>query len=173
MKKLNRILMGGLVAVTAASCSQNPDLPGWNPNGETIRIRLDAPEALQTTRTVAGTNSALGGLTNVDWERYDLRYQIAVYSSDGSRLLVAPQAKTSDTYGSTVFEFRLTPNNTYKFVAWADFVAQGTSEDLHYDTSDFTNITPGMPSTRRSMTRAATPTSSRPTSPSPRPSTPR
>ena len=90
MKKLNRILMGGLVAVTAASCSQNPDLPGWNPNGETIRIRLDAPEALQTTRTVAGTNSALGGLTNVDWERYDLRYQIAVYSSDGSRLLVAP-----------------------------------------------------------------------------------
>lgn len=50
MKKLNRILMGGLVAVTAASCSQNPDLPGWNPNGETIRIRLDAPEALQTTQ---------------------------------------------------------------------------------------------------------------------------
>ena len=71
---------------------------------------------------MAGTNSARGGLTNVDWERYDLRYQIAVYSSDGSRLLVAPQAKTSDTYGPTVFEFRLTPNNTYKFVAWADFV---------------------------------------------------
>lgn len=141
MKKLNRILMGGLAVLTAAGCSQNPDLPGWNPDGETIRIRLDAPEALQTTRAVAGTNSARGGLTNVDWERYDLRYQIAVYSSDGSRLLVAPQAKTSDTYGSTVFEFRLTPNNTYKFVAWADFVAQGTSEDLHYDTSDFTNIT--------------------------------
>lgn len=141
MKKLNRILMGGLAVLTAAGCSQNPDLPGWNPDGETIRIRLDAPEALQTTRAVAGTNSARGGLTNVDWERYDLRYQIAVYSSDGSRLLVAPQAKTSDTYGPTVFEFRLTPNNTYKFVAWADFVAQGTSEDLHYDTSDFTNIT--------------------------------
>lgn len=117
MKKLNRILMGGLAVLTAAGCSQNPDLPGWNPDGETIRIRLDAPEALQTTRAVAGTNSARGGLTNVDWERYDLRYQIAVYSSDGSRLLVAPQAKTSDTYGSTVFEFRLTPNNTYKFVA--------------------------------------------------------
>lgn len=141
MKKLNRILMGGLAVLTAAGCSQNPDLPGWNPDGETIRIRLDAPEALQTTRAVAGTNSARGGLTNVDWERYDLRYQIAVYSSDGSRLLVAPQAKTSDTYGPTVFEFRLTPNNTYKFVAWADFVAQGSSEDLHYDTSDFTNIT--------------------------------
>lgn len=39
-----------------------------------------------------------------------------------------------------VFEFRLTPNNTYKFVAWADFVAQDTEEDLHYNTSDFTNI---------------------------------
>ena len=33
MKKLNRILMGGLAVLTAASCAQNPDLPGWNPDG--------------------------------------------------------------------------------------------------------------------------------------------
>ena len=71
--------------------------------------------------------------------KYDLRYQLAVYSEDGSKLLSAPQSKVYDTYSSANFEFRLTPG-TYKFVAWADFVTQGSTEDLHYDTSDFSNI---------------------------------
>ena len=65
---------------------------------------------------------------------------MAVYSEDGATLLVAPQTQVVDTYGPVSFEFRLTPNNTYKFVAWADFVKQGETSDLHYNTSDFTDI---------------------------------
>lgn len=140
MRKLNACLLGCLTGLLLSACSQDLDQPGLNPDGETVRIQLDAPEAMQLARSVPGTNSAKGGLTNVDWTKYDLRYQLAVYSSDGTKLLMAPQAKTYDTYSPTTFEFRLTPNNTYKFVAWADFVAQGSTEDLHYNTADFNNI---------------------------------
>ena len=140
MKKLCTLLLGCMAGLYFSACSQPENPPGSNSQGDVIRIQLDAPEALQQVRSVAGTNSARGGLTNVDWSKYDLRYQIAVYSNDGNTLLLAPQSKVYDTYSPATFEFRLTPNNTYKFVAWADFVAQGSSEDLHYNTSDFSNI---------------------------------
>lgn len=133
-------MLGCLAGIALAACSQKPDQPGLNPDGETVRIQLEAPEALQLTRSIPGTNSAQGGLTNVDWSQYDLRYLLAVYSADGSELLTR-QSKTYDTYSSAVFELRLTPNNSYKFVAWADFVAEGEDEDLHYNTTDLANIT--------------------------------
>lgn len=140
MKRLNVFLLGGLTGLLLSACTRDMDQPGLNPEGELVRIQLDAPEAMQLTRSVAGTNSAKGGLTNVDWTKYDLRYQLAVYSEDGSKLLMPAEAKVYDTYSSTTFEFRLTPNNTYKFVAWADFVSQGETGDLHYNTSDLSNI---------------------------------
>ena len=37
--------------------------------------------------------------------KYDLRYQVAVYSEDGATLLVAPQTQVVDTYGPVSFEF--------------------------------------------------------------------
>ncbi|WP_274958190.1 DUF6562 domain-containing protein [Millionella massiliensis] len=140
MKKLTNLMLGCLAGIALAACSQKPDQPGLNPDGEMVRIQLEAPEALQLTRSIPGTNSAQGGLTNVDWSQYDLRYLLAVYSADGSELLTR-QSKTYDTYSSAVFELRLTPNNSYKFVAWADFVAEGEDEDLHYNTTDLANIT--------------------------------
>lgn len=140
MKKLTNLMLGCLAGIALAACSQKPDQPGLNPDGETVRIQLEAPEALQLTRSIPGTNSAQGGLTNVDWSQYDLRYLLAVYSADGSELLTR-LSKTYDTYSSAVFELRLTPNNSYKFVAWADFVAEGEDEDLHYNTTDLANIT--------------------------------
>lgn len=140
MKRLQSVLLGGMASLLFSACSQDLDQTGPNPGEEVVRIQLEAPEAMQLTRSVAGTNSAKGGLTNVDWTKYDVRYQLAVYSEDGTQLLIAPQSKVYDTYGPATFEFRLTPNTTYKFVAWADFVTQGSEEDLHYNTADFTNI---------------------------------
>ena len=140
MKKSYYFLAGMALLGLMTGCSNELDEPGANPNGDAVRIMFEAPEALQVTRAVTGTNSAQGGLTNVDWSKYDLRYQVAVYSEDGATLLVAPQTQVVDTYGPVSFEFRLTPNNTYKFVAWADFVKQGETSDLHYNTSDFTDI---------------------------------
>ncbi len=140
MKRLHGILVGCLTGLLLSACSKDFNQPGLNPDGEIVRIQLDAPEAMQLTRSVTGTNSAKGGLTNVDWQQYDIRYQLAIYSEDGTKLLVSPQSKTYDTYSPATFEFRLTPNNTYKFVAWADFVAQNSTEDLHYVTDDLSNI---------------------------------
>lgn len=140
MRNINGFLLGCLTCLGLSACTQELAGPGMNPDGSPVRIQLDAPEAMRLTRSVPGTSSDEGGLVNVDWSKYDLRYQIAVYSEDGSNLLVAPQKKVYDSYSPAVFEFRLTPNSTYKFVAWADFVAQGSDADLHYDTSDFTDI---------------------------------
>lgn len=140
MKSLQSVLLGVMSCLLLSACSQDFDPIGPSPDGEVVRIHLEAPEAMQMTRSVAGTNSAKGGLTNVDWSRYDVRYQLAVYSEDGTQMLIAPQSKVYDTYGPATFEFRLTPNTTYKFVAWADFVAQGSEEDLHYNTADLTHI---------------------------------
>lgn len=140
MKRLHSVLLGGMASLLFSACSQDLDQTGPNPGEEVVRIQLEAPEAMQLTRSVAGTNSAKGGLTNVDWTKYDVRYQLAVYSEDGTQLLIAPQSKVYDTYGPATFEFRLTPNTTYKFVAWADFVTQGSEEDLHYNTADLTHI---------------------------------
>ena len=96
-------LMGMVLLGLATSCSEVMDEPGLNPNGDEITLRFEAPEALQITRAVPGTNSGQGGLVNVDWSQYDLRYQVAVYSEDGSTLLAEPQLKTVDTYGPVTF----------------------------------------------------------------------
>ena len=80
-------LMGMVLLGLATSCSEVMEEPGLNPNGDEITLRFEAPEALQVTRAVSGTNSGQGGLVNVDWSQYDLRYQVAVYTEDGSTLL--------------------------------------------------------------------------------------
>ena len=93
------------------------------------------------------SNSARGGITNVDFTKYDLRYQLAVYRVDGEgesvtyTQVISPQRKIVDNYQSVNYSLRLTPNRTYRFVVWADFVMQGTDTDLHYDTGSFENIT--------------------------------
>ena len=139
-KNVKGLLLGCLTGLLLTACSRDMDQLDPYPDGNLVRIQLDAPEAMQLTRSVAGTNSAKGGLTNVVWSEYDLRYQLAVYSADGTKLLVAPQSQTYDHYSPATFEFRLTPNNTYKFVAWADFVDQNSTEDLHYVTDDLSDI---------------------------------
>ena len=108
-------------------------------------ISLSAPDALSTTRSYAdGANSANGGITNVDMTAYDLRYQLAVYRVDTDEddnvsyvLVVAPQMQTVDSYQQVTYSLRLTPDRTYKFVAWADFVEEDSTDDLHYDTGSF------------------------------------
>ena len=110
-----------------------------------ITISLSAPDALSTTRSyTTASNSASGGIANVDMDDYDLRYQLAVYRADTDdadnvsyALVVAPQTQVVDEYQPVTYSLRLTPDRTYKFVAWADFVEEDTTADLHYDTGSF------------------------------------
>ena len=77
----------GLFGAFALAGCQNETLPadGVAADGEgNVMFTLSAPEAMETSRATLGSNSnsALGGLSNVDYSQYDLRYQLAVYRVD-------------------------------------------------------------------------------------------
>lgn len=147
MKKVN-LCMLGLGLLMAACQSEWPSDSVVSEGEGNIIFQVSAPEAMGITRAGGETNSALGALTNVDFSQYDLRYQLAVFRIEGDDYVeaVSPQKKIVDSYEPVTYSLRLTPNRNYQVVVWADFVRQGETEDLHYDTHDFRNITvPEMP----------------------------
>lgn len=121
-----------------------------------MSVSANVPELVNATRAVTDatkTNSALGGLTNVDWAFYDLRYILEVYAvttekdADGNgveklTLSKERQYKVLDNVANGSdwsFQVRLTHGRSYKFVFWADFVKQGATDanapDLFYNTN--------------------------------------
>lgn len=149
MKKLLFMLMA--LAIAAVSCQKenNFDYSGDDAISHTISVgvpELDASRADAAT----GLNSGLGAIDNYDlnvslWEEYDLRYILEIYDvTEGYVNKETPirgrEIKTLDRYEPTSFDVRLVPNRDYRFVVWADFVAEGTNGDLHYNTSDLNNI---------------------------------
>lgn len=141
MRKWNLIL-SVLLLLGTVSCSQEELNHSGAEGGDLVRITLEAPQRIETRALGSNTNSASGGIDNVDWDLYDLRYQLAVYDETGSVQVIATEPKVvTGGYGPVTFEFRLIPGHTYKFVSWADFVTKGTTEDLHYNTDDLTKVT--------------------------------
>lgn len=136
-QKIKFILPFLAMLFIGVSCQK--DNLGTNNAGK-VNIKLTLPEDMQALRASANSSSAKGGITNVDMSMYDIRYKLAVYNAN-NELVVAPSVKTVDSYEEISYELRLTPNKKYKFVVWADFVEQGKTEDLHYDTSNFEKIT--------------------------------
>lgn len=159
MKKLLSILA---LALCFVAC-QNEAVESVN-NGDlaNVVLTIDAPE-LGVTRADgdanAAKNSAFGAidfLTDADWANYDLRYILEVYAENengtGEPIYRERLVNCLDKYAPTTFELRLVPERTYKFVVFADFVAEGNAEltepaaklairDLYYDTTDLRNIT--------------------------------
>ena len=140
MKK-NFLYIAGLALVVSA-CQSDETLVEEvvsSADDANFTISLSAPEALTATRAAAeGTNSAKGGITNVDMDEYDLRYQLMVYriTDDGKyTLAIKPQKQVVDEYQTVTYSLRLTPNRNYQFIAWADFVKEGETDDLHYKTT--------------------------------------
>lgn len=134
-----------------------------------VVLTIDAPE-LGVTRADGdfmedGTtpknakNSAYGAIDffdGADWNTYDLRYILEVYAENedgtGTPIYRERMVNCLDKYAPTTFALRLVPNRTYKFVVFADFVAEGNAkltepadklaiEDLYYNTSDLRNVT--------------------------------
>ena len=118
-----------------ASCQNDPYGLEVDSKGEAaVTLNVALPD--DATRA-AGTDSAKGGINNVDLTNaYDIRFILEVYNLDGS-LAKERMTEVKDTETSASFSFRLVPGRNYKFVVWADFVNQGSDgkEDLHYDTS--------------------------------------
>ncbi|MGN0222579.1 MAG: DUF6562 domain-containing protein, partial [Muribaculaceae bacterium] len=143
MKKT--IFIATAMGLALASCQSDDLQPAVVGQGDgNVTFHLSAPEAMEYSRAITAPNSALGGISNVDWANYDLRYKLAVYQvndDSSTRLVIPAQTVTVDTYSDVDFSLRLTPNRKYTFVVWADFVAQGSQADLHYNTADLENIT--------------------------------
>ncbi|MDO4789435.1 MAG: hypothetical protein Q3998_00530 [Porphyromonas sp.] len=146
MRKLALYLSGLCLLFTACQDKIDQEIIGKTEESNvnfTLSLPVDGEINTRAALYGENSNSAAGGITNVDMTTYDLRYQLAIYRVDGAETLVAvaPIKKIVDSYQPVTYSLRLTPNRTYKAVVWADFVRQGTDEDLHYNTSNFKSIT--------------------------------
>ena len=147
MKKLLSILA---LALCFVACQNEPNIGAKNSDLANVVLNIEAPE-LATRADAdanAGKNSAFGAIdffNDADWANYDVRYILEVYdvndNGTGEPIYRERLVKCLDKYAPTTFNLRLVPNRDYKFVVFADFVEQGTEDDLYYDTTDLNNIT--------------------------------
>ena len=156
MKKLLSILA---LALCFVACQNEGVENATNGDLANVVLTVDAPE-LDATRADGdantGKNSAFGAIDffdDADWANFDLRYILEVYDANdngtGEPIYRERLVECVDKYTPVTFDLRLVPNREYKFVVFADFVAEGSAEaedklaiaDLYYDTTDFSNIT--------------------------------
>ncbi|MBQ8423024.1 MAG: hypothetical protein IJY36_02020 [Coprobacter sp.] len=142
--KLFTLLLGSTMF---CACSENESTT-LVADGETVAVpvTIEAPVAIAQRGGVAGTDSQYGGIANVDFTKYDIRYIIEIYDAEGTKLAKNRIVRVYDDASSSFSEeVILTRNRTYKFVAWADFVADGstaeTVQDLHYNTTNMAAVT--------------------------------
>ena len=154
MKKLLSFLV---MALCFVACQNELTMGVSNADLVDVVLNLEAPE-LGVTRLDGddkkGGNSAFGGIdfmSDANWEAYDLRYTLEVYGKDKNgdeKLAGQRMVNCLDKYAPTSFQLRLAPNRDYKFVVFADYVAEGSAEaedklaiaDLYYTTADLSNI---------------------------------
>ena len=151
------------MALAFVACQTEPNDVVSNADLVDVVLNVAAPE-LDATRAdndgINERNSALGGIdfmTDADWANYDLRYILEIYDendNDGANGPIYRErlVKCVDKYVPTTFDLRLVPGRKYKFVVFADYVAEDNAEltepadllnirDLYYDTADLRNIT--------------------------------
>ena len=141
-----------------ASCQNDFDAANVGVGGEVdFQLSVNAPELA----TRAGENgadnqqaldSAFGAIDylqggaaqddlRTDWSDVDLRYVLEVYDvANGAVVGTAPvkdrQVIIVDEYQPVTFELRLVPQRNYRFVVFADFVAQGASDEASFKTQN-------------------------------------
>ena len=124
-----------LVALVLGVVSCQKDHAGMDVNmgGEQeVMINVSLPEETRS-------DSAEGAFENVDFTKYDVRFQCEVHYNGEKKVL---PVQISDNGKSATFPVRLIANRNYTFVVWADLVEQGETADLHYNTANgLANIT--------------------------------
>lgn len=153
------------IALLAAACQRyTPDYYAGS-DAVDVTLSIDVPELAHTRSGETGMNSALGAIDNFEaaglWDKFDVRYILEVYDVsagygdgiNGREPILARDRDVNilDEYDATTFDFRLIPGRDYKFILWADFVANGSYAksdeeqlavaDLNYNTTDLRNIT--------------------------------
>ena len=160
MKKFLSILA---LALCFVACQNDAVESVSNSDLVDVVLTVDAPE-MGVTRGLdgdqqVGRSSALGAIDffdDDDWAKYDVRYILEVYAENedgtGEPIYRERLVNCLDKYAPTTFALRLVPERTYKFVVFADFVADGNHtkvepaaklaiDDWYYNTSDLRNIT--------------------------------
>ena len=121
--------------------------------------------------TLNGWNSAYGAIDYLkaeadalrfDWTDVDLRYTLEVYdvtvNPDGTKVVtnLVPvkdrQVKIVDAYEPVVFDLRLVPHREYRFVVFADFVAQGASEEATMTAQQYAGLRHNIGTTLQAIT---------------------
>ena len=158
MKKLICSMMA--LAMVAVSCQREYAISGYEGwDAVTLNLSVGIPGMGDTRADEFGMTSELGAIDynfddkyddkdkNAGWNKYDLRYIAEVYEiidSNGtpsSAPIFDRQTAVFDHYSDHTFQLKLAPNRDYRVVIWADFVWQGKTSDLHYNTADFKAIT--------------------------------
>lgn len=143
-----------------ASCQNDFDGANVGVGGEVdFQLSVNAPELATragldgvTPDGQADLNSAYGAIDylqanesadalRVDWTDVDLRYVLEVYDvANGAVVGTAPvkdrQVIIVDKYEPVTFELRLVPKRNYRFVVFADFVAQDASDEASFKTQN-------------------------------------
>lgn len=140
MKHITSLLILGSALAMAACQHETGGISGED--SVEVSITAGIPGAAATYAAVAQRSageafSHQGGAMNVDQEEFDLRYIVEVWTTEETPRLAFRDVKTVDKDFMTTpvtFSMRLQAIS-YQFVFWADFVAQGSTEDLHYTTS--------------------------------------
>ena len=123
---MKRFLALAALVLGMVSCQTEPEGLDVNVGGEQdVNITVSLPEGTRA-------NSALGAFENVDFTKYDVRFQCEVHYGTEKKVL---EPQFSDNGKEASFNVRLIANRNYRFVVWADLVKQGETTDLHYNTS--------------------------------------
>ena len=157
---MKRFLLSLVVAAMMLSCQNDDSNMLSKDHIVDVVLKVKAPQMNDTRSGGSNLDSGLGAIDNFDsfddlvnfdddskpWNNYDLRYILEIYevkteenaTTTSDEPIYERQVLTTDRYDSkgVNFKMQLVPNRTYKFVIWADFVKQGRTEDLHYDTTD-------------------------------------
>ena len=142
MKKRNLLILSLMTTTLLLSSCQREDMGATESGEVNFTVTAGIPAGIATYAEDAFSHQ--GGAINVDPMQYDLRYILEVYTEDENPVRVYRKtAIVPDDFSSDVtFSARLVAKK-YKFVFWADFVENGSTEDtegLHYNTDPLTQI---------------------------------
>lgn len=153
MKKILLCII--LIASVVASCQSDHGTTATIEEMVDVELYVTTPSIEASRGEASGLDSALGAIDNFNnnselWDVYDLRYILEIYEviKNGSDATISDepiyqrQVLTTDNYDSDSVNFKMqvVPNRTYIFVVWADFVAEGTMEDMYYDTTNLRTV---------------------------------
>ena len=127
---MKKFLALAALVLGMVSCQTEPEGFDVNVGGEQdVNITVSLPEGTRA-------DSALGAFENVDFEKYDVRFQCEVHYGDNVKVLPVQYGRGNDEVAKATFPVRLIANRDYTFVVWADLVEENSEEDLHYNTAN-------------------------------------